>query len=151
MESKTVAQNRKARFNYAIEQEYEAGIMLTGTEVKSLRQGRANIEEAYAGGQGGELWLFNANIPIFEQGHKRNHEPRRARKLLMHAREINKLIGATQQKGYAVVPLSLYFNKRGIAKVKLGLGKGKKEYEKRDTIKEREWGRQQRSMLKNKG
>lgn len=149
-QSKLVAENRKARFNYFIEETLEAGIMLLGTEVKSLRNGRANITDAHAGDKGGELWLFNLDIPVYEGGNRFNHEPRRPRKLLVHAKQMNKFLGLVRMKGYALVPLKLYFNARGIAKVLLGVGKGKKEYEKRDTIKKRDWQKEQRGLMKNK-
>lgn len=148
-QSGPVAENRKARYNYFIEETIEAGIMLTGTEVKSLRQGRANIMDAHAGDKDGELWIFNLDIPIYLAGNRFNHEPRRPRKLLVHARQMNKLLGQVKIKGYALVPLKIYFNARGIAKILLGVGKGKKEYEKRDVIKKRDWEREQRSLMKN--
>lgn len=149
-QSKLVAENRKARYNYAIEDTLEAGVVLSGTEVKSLRSGRANITDAHAGDKGGELWIFNLDIPVYEGGNRFNHEPRRPRKLLVHAKQMNKLLGMVKIKGYALVPLKLYFNARGIAKILLGVGKGKKEYEKRETIKKRDWEKQQRNLLKNK-
>jgi len=142
--------NRRARRDYFIEDEIEAGMVLTGTEVKSLRAGRANINEAYAGETAGELFLFNADIPVYMGGNRYNHEPRRARKLLMHVRQIKKLLGQIRTKGVTLIPLAIYFNARGIAKVKVGLAKGKREYEKRDTIKERDWNREKRSLLKAK-
>lgn len=150
-QSKLVAENRKARFNYFIEETLEAGIVLRGTEVKSLRQGRANITDAHAGDKDGELWIFNLEIPVYFAGNRNNHEPRTPRKLLVHAKQMGKLLGMVKVKGYALVPLKLYFNARGIAKILLGVGKGKKEYEKRDVIKKRDWEREQRSLMKNKG
>jgi SsrA-binding protein len=147
-ESKTVAVNRKARFEYFIEEEFEAGLVLTGTEVKSLRAGRANIGDAYAGEKEGELWLLNAIINEYAGGNRNNHEPRRPRKLLLHKRQVKKLIGRLRDKGVTLIPLTLYFNKRGIAKARLGLAKGKKQYEKRDTIKARDWKREQARLLK---
>jgi SsrA-binding protein len=144
----TVAVNRKARFEYTLEDEFEAGLVLTGTEVKSLRTGRANIADAYAGERQGEFWLWNATIPEYAGGNRHNHEPKRARKLLLHKRQMNKLIGRLKNKGVTLVPLSLYFNSRGIAKIKLALAVGKKQYEKRETIKERDWKRQQSRLLK---
>ncbi len=149
-QSKLVAENRKARYNYAIEDTLEAGVVLVGTEVKSLRLGRSNITDAHAGDKDGELWIFNLDIPVYEGGNRFNHEPRRPRKLLVHAKQMNKLLGMVKIKGYALVPLKLYFNARGIAKILLGVGKGKKEYEKRETIKKRDWEKQQRALLKNK-
>jgi len=146
--SRTVALNRKARFEYFIEEEIEAGMVLTGTEVKSLRKGNANIGDAYAGERNGEIWLINAYIAEFEGGNRNNHEPKRPRKLLLHQRQIKKLLGRLKMKGMTLVPLAMYFNARGIAKVSLGLGMGKKQYEKRGTIKEREWKRQKERMMK---
>ncbi|MDX2112613.1 MAG: SsrA-binding protein SmpB [Alphaproteobacteria bacterium] len=146
----TVANNRKAFANYAIEEELEAGLALTGTEVKSLRAGKANIADAYAGPKGEELWLFNATIAPYAGGNRFNHEERRPRKLLLHRRQINKLIGRLKVKGVTLVPLALYFNSRGIAKIKLGLGTGKKEYEKRDTIKQRDWQKDKARIMREK-
>lgn len=128
----------------------EAGVVLQGTEVKSLRNGRANITDAHAGDKGGELYIFNLDIPVYLQGNRNNHEPRRPRKLLLHAKQMKKLLGLVKVKGYALVPLKLYFNARGIAKILLGVGKGKKEYEKRDVIKKRDWQREQRGLLNQK-
>ncbi len=144
------AQNRKARFNYFIEEEIEAGLVLTGTEVKSLRAGRISLNEAHAGEKDGELYLLNATIYPFEGGNRNNHEPTRPRKLLLHAKQVKKLMGKIKQKGYTIVPLKLYFNSRGFAKVRIGLAVGKKEYEKRDTIKKREWDREKSRLLKRK-
>lgn len=145
------AQNRKARHEYAIEDSLEVGIVLLGSEVKALRQGRANIAESYAKAQNGEIWLINAHIPEYKQAGQSNHEPRRPRKLLMHRREAEKLIGATEREGMTLVPLKLYFNRRGIAKVELGLGKGKKHYDKRESDKKRDWDREKARLLRNKG
>lgn len=149
-ESKTVAFNRKARFEYAIEEEIEAGIMLTGTEVKSLRTGRVSISEAYAAAKENELWLINAHIEEYGHGNRANHEPKRPRKLLLHRKQMNKLLGRIKTKGVTLVPLSLYFNRRGIAKVMLGLAMGKKQYEKRDTIKKRDWQRDKARIIRGK-
>ena len=135
---KLVAENRKARFNYEIEEKLEAGLALTGSEVKSLRSGKANIGDAYAAEEGGELFLINAHISEYAQAGRANHEPKRPRKLLLHRREIDRLIGAIQRQGMTVVPLKLYFNRRGIAKLELGLAKGKKLHDKRETLKKRE-------------
>jgi SsrA-binding protein len=146
-ETKTVARNRKARYNYAIEDTMEAGLVLMGTEVKSLRQGRANIEDAYAGQYQGEMWLFNAFIPEYTQANRFNHTPTRPRKLLLRQKQVQKLLGLLKVKGTTLVPLSVYF-KRGYAKVELAVAHGKKEYEKRDTIKERDWKRQQQRLLR---
>jgi SsrA-binding protein len=145
---KLIADNRRARYDYFIEETIEAGIMLTGTEVKSLRQGRATISDAHAGEMKGELWIFNINIPEYSAGNRYNHEPKRARKLLVHRKQMDKLLGQVKMKGLTLVPLKMYFNVRGIVKLLLGLGKGKKEYEKRDTIKKRDWERQQRELMK---
>ena len=146
-----VADNRKARFNYEIVETYEAGIALTGTEVKSLRTGKATIGEAYAGPSGEEFFLFNAYIPEYLQANRFNHETKRPRRLLLHKRQINKLIGATQREGFTVIPLKLYFNERGRAKVELGLGRGKKLHDKRETEKERTWNRERARLMRDKG
>ncbi|MFA9201878.1 MAG: SsrA-binding protein SmpB, partial [Cypionkella sp.] len=138
---KTVAENRRARFDYFIEDKLEAGLMLTGTEVKSLRAGEATIAESYAEVRDGAVWLVNANVPEFSHGNRFNHEPRRPRKLLLHAREIDRLTGAVERKGMTLVPLSIYFNRRGRAKVELALAKGKQAQDKRQTIKDRDWQR----------
>ncbi len=148
--SKTVAFNRKARFEYAIEEEMEAGIVLTGSEVKSLRTGRASINEAYASAKNDEIWLINAHIEEYRHGHQFNHEVRRPRKLLLHRKQVNKLIGRLKTKGVTLIPLSLYFNRRGLAKIKLGLAVGKKQYEKRDTIKKRDWERDKARIMREK-
>jgi len=147
---KFVARNRRAAHDYFIDERFEAGLALQGTEVKSLRAGRANINEAYASESGGELYLINATIPEYSAGNIFNHEPRRARKLLLHRREISKLIGAIRRQGQTLVPLSLYFNPRGIAKVELGLARGKKAYDKRASIKERDWQREKERLLREK-
>ena len=148
---RTVADNRKGRFNYEIVDTLEAGIALTGTEVKSLRGGKATIGEAYAGPSGEEFFLFNAYIPEYLQANRFNHETRRPRRLLLHRRQINKLIGATQREGFTVVPLKIYFNDRGRAKVELGLGRGKKLHDKRETEKERTWNRERARLMREKG
>jgi SsrA-binding protein len=147
---KVVADNRKARFHYEITDTYEAGIALTGTEVKSLRQGKATIGEAYAGPSGEDFFLFNAYIPEYLQANRFNHETRRPRRLLLHRRQIDKLIGATQREGFTVVPLRIYFNERGRAKVEIGLGRGKKLHDKRETEKERSWNRERGRLLRDK-
>lgn len=144
------AQNRKARHNYFIEDTLEAGIMLLGTEVKSLRAGQANLNDAYAAEQDGAIYLLNAHIPEYKHGNRNNHAPRRARKLLLRTREVNKLLGAISREGMTAVPLSIYFNARGIAKVELGLAKGKKQHDKRATIKERDWNREKARALRAK-
>ena len=148
---RVVADNRKARFNYEILETYEAGIALTGTEVKSLRGGKATIGEAYAGPSGVEIFLFNAYIPEYLQANRFNHETRRPRRLLLHKRQINKLIGATQREGFSVIPLKIYFNERGRAKVELGLGRGKKLHDKRETEKQRSWDRERARLMREKG
>ncbi|PJK30604.1 SsrA-binding protein [Minwuia thermotolerans] len=151
MVGRVVAENRKARHNYFIEDTMEAGLVLTGTEVKSLRAGRANIAESYASPEGGELWLINAHIPEYKQGNRNNHEPRRPRKLLMRSREIGRLIGARQKEGMTLVPLKLYFNDRGIAKLLLGVARGKKQHDKRQAQKDKDWQRQKQRLLRAKG
>ncbi|WP_188237478.1 SsrA-binding protein SmpB [Sphingopyxis sp. LK2115] len=148
---KVVAENRRARFDYAIEQVFEAGIALQGTEVKSLRFGEGTIAESYAEVNGGEVWLINANIPEFSHGNRFNHEPRRPRKLLLNWREINKLHAGVMRQGMTLVPLSIYFNSRGRAKVELALAKGKKAHDKRESIKERDWKRDKQRLLKDRG
>lgn len=149
--SGSVAQNRKARHNYEILEKLEAGIVLTGTEVKSLRQGRATIGEAYAGEMDGELYLLNAFIPEYLSANRFNHEPKRARKLLVKRREMGRLIGAVTREGMTIVPLAIYFNKRGIAKVELALAKGRQTHDKRDAIKTRDWQRQKARLMREKG
>lgn len=146
-----VARNRKARHDYFIEDSFEAGIVLAGTEVKSLRLGQGSINEAYAGENKGELVLFNAFIPEYKSASTFNHEPRRTRKLLMHRREIARLVGAVQREGMTLVPLSLYFNDRGVAKVELALARGKHHYDKRASIKERDWKRDKARLMREKG
>jgi SsrA-binding protein len=141
--------NRKARFEYTIDDIYEAGLVLTGTEVKSLRLGKANIQNAYATIYKDELWLVNAFIEEYKQGNRFNHDPKRHRKLLLKQREIKKLFGALKTKGVTLIPLKLYFNERGIAKLQVGLATGKRQHEKRETIKERDWKREQSRLLKN--
>ena len=148
---KIAAANRRARYNYEIGQTLEAGIALTGTEVKSLREGRSNIADSYAGERGGELWLYNAYIPEYLQANRFNHETRRPRKLLLHKREISKLIGAVQREGMTLVALKIYFNDRGRAKVELGVARGKKLHDKRDTEKKRDWDREKGRLLRDKG
>jgi SsrA-binding protein len=148
---KLVADNRKARFNYEILDSFEAGIALTGTEVKSLRVGKATIGESYAGPSGEELLLFNADIPEYLQANRFNHERKRPRKLLLHKRQINKLIGAVQREGLTIVPMKLYFNDRGRAKVELALARGKTLGDKRETEKKRDWQREKGRLLRDKG
>lgn len=149
--SRLVAENRKARFNYEVLETFEAGIELKGTEVKSLREGRANVGEAYAADHQGELYLYNAYVPEYQQANRFNHETRRPRKLLLHKRELGRLIGATQKEGMTIVPLKLYFNKRGIAKCLIGLARGKKAHDKRETEKQRDWQREKARLLRDRG
>ena len=149
--NRIVADNRKARFNYEIVDTLEAGIALTGTEVKSLRGGKATIGESYAGPSGSEIFLFNAYIPEYLQANRFNHETRRPRRLLLHKRQINKLLGATQREGFSVIPLKVYFNEKGRAKVELGLGRGKKLHDKRETEKKRDWDRERARLMRDKG
>jgi SsrA-binding protein len=148
---KVVADNRKARFNYEILDTLEAGIMLTGTEVKSLRAGKSTIADAYAAEHRGELFLYNAYIPEYLQANQFNHETRRPRKLLVHRKQVSKLAGAVQREGMTVVPLKLYFNEKGRAKVELGLAKGKKLHDKREADKERTWNRDKARIMKDRG
>jgi len=145
------AQNRKARYDYFITETVDAGIMLVGTEVKSLRQGKANITEAYAGQQDGELYLFNAYIPEYQSKTFFTHETRRPRKLLVHRRELRKLLASIGREGMTLVPLSIFFNERGLAKVQLGLAKGKKKQDRRAAEKERDWQREKSRVLRDKG
>ena len=146
-----VGDDRKARFNYEIGEVFEAGIALAGTEVKSLRQGKASIGESYADARGGELWLVNANIAEYLQAGRFNHAPKRARKLLLHRRQINKLAGAVEREGMTLVPLKLYFNEKGRAKIELALARGKKLHDKRETEKKRSWERERGRLMREKG
>ena len=146
-----IAQNRKARHDYIIESTLEAGLVLTGSEVKSLRQGRCSIGEAYAHEEGGELYLRNMHISPYEAANRLNHEPRRRRKLLVHRRELARLIGQIQRGGYTLVPLSVYFNDRGIAKLELAVARGKRKADKRQSEKQRDWQRQKARLMREKG
>lgn len=152
---KVVAENRKARFEYHINETFEAGIVLTGTEVKALREGKANIAESYcaveAGPNGSEVWLINANILEYSAGNRENHQPKRPRKLLLSRKEIASLTGAVERKGFTIVPLKLYFNNRGLAKLEIAIAEGKKLHDKRDVQKERDWGRQKQRLLRERG
>jgi SsrA-binding protein len=148
---RVIAHNRKARFNYQIGETFEAGLALTGTEVKSLRGGKATIAEAYADSRGGEIWLINANIPEYLQAGRFNHAPKRVRKLLLHRRQINKLMGAVEREGMTLVPLKLYFNEKGRAKLELALARGKRLHDKRETEKKRSWERERGRLLRAKG
>jgi SsrA-binding protein len=148
---KVVAENRKARFNYEIVETFETGLVLTGTEVKSLREGKANIADSYANEEGGELWLINSYIPEYLQANQFNHEPRRRRKILVKLREIARLGMAVQRDGMTLVPLKIYFNNKGTAKLQLALAKGKKLHDKRQTQKERDWNRDKSRLLRDRG
>lgn len=148
--SGNIALNRKARFEYSVEEEFEAGLVLTGTEVKSLRAGKAQINDAYAAEKDGAIWLLNAYIAEYAGGNRFNHETHRPRQLLLHKKQVRKLIGRLKIKGVTLVPLSLYFNSRGLAKIKLALATGKKQYEKRDTIKKRDWARDKARIMRQK-
>jgi SsrA-binding protein len=148
---KVVVENRKARRNYEIEETFEAGIALQGTEVKSLRTGKANIADSYASDDHGELYLYNAHISEYAQANRENHSPTRPRKLLLHKREIHKLLIGIQREGMTIVPLRLYFTPRGIAKLELALAKGKKLHDKRETERRRDWDRQKGRLLREKG
>ena len=148
---KIVAENRKARYNYEIIDTYEAGLVLTGTEVKSLREGKANIAESYASDEGGEIWLINSYLPEYLQANRFNHETRRRRKLLLSRREMHRLQVAINREGMTLVPLKIYFNDRGRAQLELALAKGKKLHDKRETEKERDWNRQKSRILRDRG
>ena len=145
------AENRKARFEYAIADTFEAGIALQGSEVKSLRAGKATIGESYAAEKNGELFLVNAYIPEYLEAHQFNHETKRPRKLLLHRRQVDKLVGAVQREGMTIVPLKIYFNNRGRAKVEIALAKGKNTADKRETAKKRDWEREKSRLLRDKG
>lgn len=149
--NKVVAENRKARFNYEIIDTYEAGLVLMGTEVKALREGKANIAESYASDEGGEIWLINSYLPEYLQANRFNHEPRRRRKLLLSGREIHRLRSAINREGMTLIPLKIYFNDRGRAKMELALAKGKKLHDKRELEKERDWNWQKSRLLKDRG
>lgn len=148
---KMIAENRKARYNFFIDEVIEAGIMLTGTEVKSLRQGQASIAESYASEEDGELFLINSNIPIYTQGNRFNHEPKRHRKLLLKKRQVNQMLAGVNRKGMTIVPLKLYFNEHGKVKLEIGLAKGKQNHDKRQTEKDRSWNRDKSRLMREKG
>jgi SsrA-binding protein len=148
---KPIAENRRARFDYFLEEFFEAGIMLTGTEVKSLRVGKANIAESYAAVNGRSIELVNADIPPYSHSNRFNHEPRRPRKLLLHRKQIDKLIGAVQREGRTIIPTKLYWNDKGLAKLELALAKGKKEHDKRETSAARDWQRDKARLMREKG
>lgn len=149
-QSRTVAENRRARFDYHLDETYDAGVVLVGSEVKSLRDGRASIQDAYAAEQGGEIWLINSHIPEYHGANRFNHEPRRQRKLLLNRKEIGKLIGSLKRGGVTLVPLTIYFNERGRAKVKIALARGKKLHDKRETEKKRDWDREKHRLLRSR-
>lgn len=148
---KVVAENRRGRFDYEILDTFEAGIQLTGTEVKSLREGQANIQESYASAEGGEIWLINSYLPEYLQGNRFNHEPRRRRKLLLNKKEMARLAQAVDREGMTMVPLKIYFNDRGRAKLLLAVARGKKLHDKRETEKQRDWAREKGRLLKAHG
>ena len=148
---KVVADNRKARYNFAIGETFEAGIQLTGTEVKSLRQSKANIAESYVSPEQGAIWLINSNIPEYLQANRFNHDPTRARKLLLHKKELARLAAGVQREGMTIVPLRLYFNDRGMAKLEIALAKGKQMQDKRETEKKRDWDREKARLLRDRG
>ncbi|MAS08264.1 MAG: SsrA-binding protein [Ahrensia sp.] len=148
---KLVAENRKARFNYEIDDTVEAGLVLQGTEVKSLRNGEANIAESYVSEEGGEIWLINSYIPEYLEANRFNHEPRRRRKLLLNKREMARMAQSADREGMTLVPLKLYFNDRGLAKLQVAVAKGKKTVDKRETVKKRDWDRQKARILKEHG
>ena len=149
--NQTVAENKRARFDYFIEEKFEAGIALTGTEVKSLRMGQCSINESYVGPKGSEIYLYGAHIAEYSQASAHlQHNPRRNRKLLLKRREIDKLLGSVSREGYTIVPIRIYFNATGLAKIEIGLAKGKKQHDKRETIKERDWNKQKARILRDK-
>ncbi|MFN4068309.1 MAG: SsrA-binding protein SmpB [Brevundimonas aurantiaca] len=149
--SKVIAENRRARFDYFLEDNIEAGIQLLGTEIKALRDGRANIAESYAAVEGREIVLINADIPLYKQANRFNHEPRRPRKLLLHRKQIDKLMGAVQRDGQTIIPLRLYLNEAGKAKLEIALAKGKKLHDKREASAERDWQRDKARLMRDKG
>ncbi|MEM1398141.1 MAG: SsrA-binding protein SmpB [Pseudomonadota bacterium] len=149
--NKVIADNRRARREYSIDETFEAGLVLTGTEVKALREGQATIKEAYASPENDGIWLINANIPEYSAGNRQNHEPKRPRKLLLSKRQIAKLAQAVERKGYTIAPLKLYFNEKGKAKLEIGLAIGRKAHDKRNVEKERDWSRQKQRLLRDRG
>lgn len=148
---KVIAENRKARFDYYIEDVVEAGLILTGTEVKSLREGKATIAESYASPEEDGIWLINANIPEYSRGNRLNHAPKRPRKLLLHKKQIVTMVQSVERKGYTLVPMRMFFNDRGMVKMDVGIAQGKKNHDKRDTSKTRDWNRQKQRLLRDKG
>ena len=151
MAGKLIAENRRARYDYFLEETFEAGLMLTGSEVKSLRNGRANIAESYASVEGDEVVLINSDIPPFAQANRFNHEPRRHRKLLLHRKQLDKLIGAVTREGRTIIPTKLYWNDKGLAKLEIALAKGKKLHDKREATAERDWARDKARLLRDRG
>jgi SsrA-binding protein len=151
MTGKLIAENRRARFDYFLEQTFEAGLLLTGTEVKALREGRANIAESYASAENGQIMLINAYIPEYGPANRFNHEPRRPRKLLLHRKEIDRLTGAVQREGRTIIPIRLYWSEKGLAKLEVALAKGKKLHDKRETEADRDWKREQGRLMRDKG
>tara|TARA_R110000782_G_scaffold67851_1_gene136950 strand:+ start:112 stop:582 length:471 start_codon:yes stop_codon:yes gene_type:complete len=149
--TKLIAENRRARYDYFLEDFIEAGIQLLGTEIKSLRAGRANIAESYAAVEGREIVLINADIPPYKQAYRFNHEPRRHRKLLLHRKQIDKLIGAVQREGRTIIPVKLYLNEAGKAKLEIALAKGKKLHDKRENEAARDWQRDKARLMRDKG
>jgi len=149
--TKLIAENRRARFDYFLDDKLEAGLILTGTEVKALREGRANIAESYVGVEGRDLALINAHIPEYGPANRFNHEPRRQRKLLLHRKQIDKLIGAAQRDGQTLVPTKLYFNDKGLVKLEVAVARGKKAHDKRATESERDWKREQGRLMRDRG
>lgn len=150
-EHKLIARNKRARFDYEITETLEAGIILKGSELKPIRQGRSSINESHAGEMQGSLFLFNMNIEEYTQAHRQNHEPKRPRQLLVRKRQLNKWLGAIGKKGMTIIPISVYFNDKGLVKVQLGLGRGKKTVDKRETIKQRDWERSKAKILRSRG
>ena len=149
--TKLIAENRRARFDYFLEEKFEAGLVLTGSEVKSLRLGKANIAESYAGADGSQLSLVNAYIPEYGPANRFNHEPKRPRRLLLHRKQIDKLLGAVRRDGRTIVPTRLYWNDKGVAKLELALAKGKSAPDKRHTEAERDWKREQGRLMRDRG
>ncbi|WP_316353991.1 SsrA-binding protein SmpB [Candidatus Trichorickettsia mobilis] len=147
---KIIAQNKQALFNYFIEERFEAGIILKGSEVQSLRQGKGNITDSHATNAGNEIFLYNCHIAEYDKAHQFNHDSRRPRKLLLHTKEIKKIIGKVRVKGYTLIALTLYFNSKNIAKIELGLAKGKKLHDKRESIKAKDWQREQGKLMRRK-
>jgi SsrA-binding protein len=148
---KLAAENRKARFSYEILDTIEAGLVLSGTEIKSLRNGKANITDSYASVEGGELWLINCYIPEYFEANRFNHEPRRRRKILVHSKQLARLAQSTEREGMTLVPLNIHYNPKGMAKLELGIARGKKLHDKRETEKERDWNREKGRLLRDKG